>query len=165
MASAISSDCRRSATPRRSSSGHDVTIQDVFEAVGKYAAGKISTKDFKTLEDKACPNAGACGGQFTANTMSTAFAILGISPLGTNIVPAMDPKKDEVCYQSGQLIMNLLRKDITPKKIITRKSIENAIAAFRISYRVYQLLSYFTCQARAAKPFSDTKASKVPQNQ
>src|SRR3989338_5558705 len=81
------------------------------------------------LEDKACPNAGACGGQFTANTMSTAFAIMGISPIWMNEIPAMDERKDEACFETAQLLMNLLKKDIRPSKIITRKSIENAIAA------------------------------------
>src|SRR3989338_4917106 len=81
------------------------------------------------LEDKACPNSGACGGQFTANTMSTAFAILGISPIWMNEIPAMDPKKDEACVEAGRLVMELLKKDLKPSQIITKKSIENAIAA------------------------------------
>ena len=109
--------------------GCDVTIQDVFEAVGKVAAKKMSVKELKNLEDVACPNAGACGGQFTANTMSTVFEIMGISPMGSNIIPAMDPKKDEASFEAGRLVMELLRKGLTPKKIITRKSIENAISA------------------------------------
>jgi dihydroxy-acid dehydratase len=107
--------------------GCDVTIQDVFEAVGKFSSKKMTPKDLKGLEDVACPNAGSCGGQFTANTMSTAFEIMGISPMDTNAVPAMDAKKDEVCFEAGKLIIELLKKDITPKKIITKKSIENAI--------------------------------------
>ena len=109
--------------------GKDVTIQDVFEGVGKFAAHKMDAKQLKTLEDAACPNAGACGGQFTANTMSMAFEIMGISPMGTNSVPAMDTVKDALCYQAGELVMELLKKDLTPRKIVTRKSIENAIAA------------------------------------
>lgn len=107
----------------------DVTIQDVFEAVGKHAAGKISESKLCALEDVACPNAGACGGQFTANTMSTAFAIMGISPIWMNEIPAMDAKKDEACVAAGKLVMDLLRKEIVPSQIITKKSIENAIAA------------------------------------
>ncbi len=109
--------------------GHDVTIQDVFEAVGKHAAGKMSDAELHDLEDHACPGAGACGGQFTANTMAIAFEFLGISPMGWNGVPAMDPRKDEVAFQCGQMVMELLRSDLRPRRIITRKALENAIAA------------------------------------
>ena len=109
--------------------GHDVTIQDVFEGVGKYAAGKMTPMELRDLENHACPGAGACGGQFTANTMAIAFEFLGISPMGSNGVPAMDPRKDEVAFHCGQLIMDLLRADLRPKHIITRSSLENAIAA------------------------------------
>ena len=109
--------------------GANVTIQDVFEGVGKYAAGKFSSAQLKNLEDVACPAAGACGGQFTANTMSTAFAAMGISPMGTNDIPAMDPKKDIACYEAGKLVMELLKRDLRPSEIINRASIENAIAA------------------------------------
>ena len=108
---------------------HDVTIQDVFEAVGAYAAGKMSQKDLRDLEDHACPGAGACGGQFTANTMSIAFEFLGISPMGYNGVPAMDARKDDVAFRCGQMVMDLLRRDLRPRQIITRKALENAIAA------------------------------------
>ncbi|MBA2484906.1 MAG: dihydroxy-acid dehydratase [Nitrospira sp.] len=109
--------------------GHDVTIQDVFEAVGKHAAGTMTNMELKDLEDHACPGPGACGGQFTANTMAIAFEFLGISPMGRNGVPAMDQKKDDVAFECGQMVMDLLKKDIRPKQIITRRSIENAIAA------------------------------------
>jgi len=109
--------------------GHDVTIQDVFEGVGAFAAGKMTAEELKDLEDHACPAAGACGGQFTANTMSTAFEVLGISPAGFNSVPAMDPKKDEVALQSGKLVMDLVRRGVNASQIITRRAIENAIAA------------------------------------
>jgi dihydroxy-acid dehydratase len=109
--------------------GHDVTIQDVFEGVGKYAAGKMTPMELRDLENHACPGSGACGGQFTANTMAIAFEFLGISPMGSNGVPAMDPRKDEVAFDCGQLIMDLLRADLRPKHIITRSSLENAIAA------------------------------------
>src|SRR3989338_1543722 len=109
--------------------GRDVTIQDVFEGVGKLAAHKMSDEELKDLEDHACPAAGACCGQFTANTMSTAFAALGISPMGMNDVPAMVPEKDKVCYDAGKLVIELLKQGIRPSDIITRKSIENAIAA------------------------------------
>ncbi len=109
--------------------GHDVTIQDVFEAVGKHAAGKMTEAELRDLENQACPGAGACGGQFTANTMAIAFEFLGISPMGFNGVPAMDPRKDEVAFRCGHLVMELLRKDLRPRQIITRKALENAIAA------------------------------------
>jgi len=109
--------------------GHDVSIQDVFEAVGKHAAGKMTEAELRDLENHACPGAGACGGQFTANTMAIAFEFLGISPMGFNGVPAMDPRKDEVAFRCGQLVMELLRKDLRPRQIITRKALENAIAA------------------------------------
>jgi dihydroxy-acid dehydratase len=109
--------------------GHDVTIQDVFEAVGKHASGKMTNAELKDLEDHACPGPGACGGQFTANTMAIAFEFLGISPMGRNGVPAMDQRKDDVAFECGKLVMDLLKKDIRPRQIITRKSIENAIAA------------------------------------
>jgi dihydroxy-acid dehydratase len=109
--------------------GHDVTIQDVFEAVGKHASGKMSSAELKDLEDHACPGPGACGGQFTANTMAIAFEFLGISPMGRNGVPAMDQKKDEVAFECGKMVMDLLQRDLRPRQIITRKSLENAIAA------------------------------------
>ena len=109
--------------------GHDVTIQDVFEAVGKHASGKMTNAELKDLEDHACPGPGACGGQFTANTMAIAFEFLGISAMGRNGVPAMDQHKDDVAFECGKMVMDLLKKDLRPKQIITRKSIENAIAA------------------------------------
>ena len=109
--------------------GHDVTIQDVFEAVGKHASGKMTNAELKDLEDNACPGPGACGGQFTANTMAIAFEFLGISAMGLNGVPAMDSHKDDVAFQCGQMVMALLKRGLRPKQIITRKSLENAIAA------------------------------------
>ena len=109
--------------------GHDVTIQDVFEAVGKHAAGTMNDAELKDLEDHACPGPGACGGQFTANTMAIAFEFLGISMMGRNGVPAMDQKKDDVAFECGKMVMELLKRDIRPRQIITRKSLENAIAA------------------------------------
>src|SRR5262250_1207622 len=109
--------------------GHDVTIQDVFEAVGKHASGKMTNAELKDLEDHACPGPGACGGQFTANTMAIAFEFLGISPMGRNGVPAMDQRKDDVAFECGMMVMDLLKRDIRPRQIITRKSLENAIAA------------------------------------
>lgn len=108
--------------------GRRLTIQDVFEAVGAFNAGKISAEEFRAIENGACPGAGACGGQFTANTMATAFEMLGISPMGFGDVPAMDSAKDEVAFECGRLVMDLLRRGITPRRIITRKALENAIA-------------------------------------
>jgi len=109
--------------------GHDVTIQDVFEAVGACAAGRMSLKELADLEGHACPGAGACGGQFTANTMSTAFEAMGISPMGANSVPAVDARKGEAAFRTGQLVMELLKRNLRPSRIITRESLENAIAA------------------------------------
>jgi dihydroxy-acid dehydratase len=108
--------------------GRNLTIQDVFEALGAYNAGKIPLDHFKDVEDHACPGEGACGGQFTANTMATAYEMLGISPVGWNGVPAVDPRKEEVAFECGKLVMELVRKGITPRSLVTRKSFENAIA-------------------------------------
>jgi len=109
--------------------GKDVTIQDVFEAVGANAAGKMSDADLHDLENVACPGAGACGGQYTANTMSTVMEMIGLSPMGFNSVPAMDPQKDEVSRRCGEVVLNLLKKGTTPKDILTHEAFENAIAA------------------------------------
>ena len=108
--------------------GHDVTIQDVFEAVGAHAAGDMSDADLAELESVASPGAGACGGQFTANTMSTAFEMLGISAMGTSMVPAEDGKKGQAAEDCGKLVMRLLDEDLRPSRVITRESIENAVA-------------------------------------
>jgi dihydroxy-acid dehydratase len=108
--------------------GHAVTVQDVFEAVGAHAAGRMSDADLKLLEDHACPGAGACGGQFTANTMSIVCETLGISALGTNSVPATDPKKADVGKAVGELAVSLMKRRLKPRDILTRKAIENAIA-------------------------------------
>ncbi|HXV49783.1 MAG TPA: dihydroxy-acid dehydratase, partial [Candidatus Binatia bacterium] len=107
----------------------DLTIQDVFEAVGAFASGRINAEQFKAVENSACPGAGACGGQFTANTMSTVMEFLGISPMGSNGIPATVAEKDEAAFNAGKLVMDLLRRDLRPSRILTRKSIENAIAA------------------------------------
>jgi len=106
----------------------NLTIQDVFEALGAYNAGKISLEEFKDVEDHACPGEGACGGQFTANTMATAYEMLGISPMGWNGIPAIDPRKEEVAFACGKLVMELVNKGITPRSLITRRSFENAVA-------------------------------------
>ncbi len=109
--------------------GRDVTIQDVFEAVGSCAAGRMSPKDLRALEDVACPGPGACGGQFTANTMAMAIEVLGLSPMGSASVPAMHPAKAQVAVKAGRLVMDLLRRDLRPRRIVTRHALENAIAA------------------------------------
>ena len=108
--------------------GKDVTIQDVFEAVGAHAAGDITDQDLNELESVASPGAGACGGQYTANTMATAFEVIGISPMGSGVVPAEDGKKGQVAEDCGRLVVDLVRQDVRPSTIITRDSIENAIA-------------------------------------
>jgi dihydroxy-acid dehydratase len=108
--------------------GKDVTIQDVFEAVGANAAGKMSDADLLALENVACPGAGACGGQYTANTMSTVMELIGLSPMGFNGIPAMDPRKDEVAFRCGEVVMNLLKHGIRPSDILTHAAFENAIA-------------------------------------
>jgi len=109
--------------------GKDITIQDVFEAVGANVAGKISDAELKEIEDVACPAAGACGGQYTANTMSTVMEMIGLSPMGFNSVPAMDPHKDQVSFDCGKIVMNVLQKGIKPRDILTRDAFENAIAS------------------------------------
>jgi len=107
----------------------DLTIQDVFEAVGAYASGRIDAEQFMAVENAACPGAGACGGQFTANTMSTVMEFLGISPMGSNGIPATVGEKDDAAFNAGKLVMDMLRRDLRPSQILTRKSIENAIAS------------------------------------
>jgi dihydroxy-acid dehydratase len=107
----------------------EVTIQDVFEAVGAHAAGRLSDSQLQDLEANACPGAGACGGQFTANTMAIACEFLGISALGSGSVPANDPGKANVAKMAGERVMDLVRSHLTPRRIITRASIENAIAS------------------------------------
>ena len=107
----------------------NVSIQEVFEAVGAHARGTMSDADLHDLESEACPGAGACGGQFTANTMSIAFEFLGISPMGFNGVPALDAHKESVSAQCGRLVLDLLKRNLRPKDIITREALENAIAA------------------------------------
>jgi dihydroxy-acid dehydratase len=108
--------------------GHDITIQDVFEAVGANAAGKISDEELRQIEDHACPGAGACGGQFTANTMATVMELIGLSPMGTAAVPQVDPRKEDVAFRCGQVVMNAVLNNIRPRDICTRKAFDNAIA-------------------------------------
>lgn len=128
--------------------GHDVTIQDVFEAVGSVAKGKMSEADLTDLENKACPGAGACGGQFTANTMATAIEILGMSYMGSGSVPAEDPEKDEVAFEAGRLVMAALRQNLRPSDVITKKSLENAIASVAMTGGSTNAVLHFLAIAR-----------------
>lgn len=107
---------------------HEVTIQTVYEAIGANSAGKMSDEDLHALEDVACPGAGACGGQYTANTMAMAMEFIGLSPLGSASAPAIDPRREEIGSQAGELIMDLLRRNVRPLDILTRAAFENAIA-------------------------------------
>jgi dihydroxy-acid dehydratase len=113
--------------------GRDVTIQDVFEGIGAHAAGDLSDEDLADLEAHASPGPGACGGQFTANTMAMAFEVLGISPMGSAMVPAEDGKKGQVAEHCGRLVLEVLERDLRPSRIVTRESLENAIASGAMS--------------------------------
>ena len=108
--------------------GRDVNIQDVFEGVGQNAAGTLSDEELDQLEHAACPGPGACGGQFTANTMALAMEFIGLSPMGSASVPAVDPRKDDVGVRAGEVVMDVLRRNQRPLDILTRKAFENAIA-------------------------------------
>jgi len=108
--------------------GHDITVQDVFEAVGANAAGRMSDQELLEIENHACPGAGACGGQFTANTMATVMELVGLSPMGTAAVPQVDPRKNAVCIRCGEVIMDAVKNNRRPRDIVTRKALENAIA-------------------------------------
>jgi dihydroxy-acid dehydratase len=109
--------------------GKDITIQEVFEAVGACAAGRITDSELLDIENAACPGAGACGGQFTANTMATVMELIGLSPMGTAAVPQVDPRKNGVSFRCGEWIMNAVRDDRKPRDVVTRASFDNAIAA------------------------------------
>jgi dihydroxy-acid dehydratase len=109
--------------------GKDITVQEVFEAIGAYAAGKITQEEFKEIEDVACPGPGACGGQFTANTMATLSELIGICPMGFADVPAADKEKEAVAYRAGELILKMVEADLRPSQIVTRKALENGMAS------------------------------------
>lgn len=130
--------------------GKDVTVGDVYEAIGANAAGKMSDADLRELENVACPGAGACGGQFTANTMAMALEFLGLSPMGTSSVPAVDSRKDEVAKYCGQLIMDLLRRGVTPRNMLTRQAFENAIAGVAASGGSTNAVLHLLAMAREA---------------
>jgi dihydroxy-acid dehydratase len=113
--------------------GKSLTIQDVFEAVGAFNAGKIDQQEFQAIENAACPTAGACGGQFTANTMATIMEAIGISPVGLNGIPATDAAKNQAAFRCGELVMDLVRKNLKPSQIMTRPAFENAIVSVAAS--------------------------------
>lgn len=130
--------------------GKDVTIQDVFEAVGACAAGKMTREELTELEDQACPGAGACGGQFTANTMATAANFLGISPMGYSEVPATDPRKPEAAFRVGEMVMALLRDNVRADDLITRDSLENAVTSVAATGGSTNAVLHFLAIAREA---------------
>ena len=113
--------------------GRDLTVQDVFEAVGANAAGKISDAELLAIENSACPGAGACGGQFTANTMATVMEMIGLSPMHTAAVPQVDNRKEQVAYRCGQVVVDAVRADRKPRSVATREAFENAIASVAAS--------------------------------
>src|SRR5215213_4423684 len=113
--------------------GRDITIMDVFEAIGANAAGKITDQELADIEGAASPGPGACGGQYTANTMAMAFEMMGISPIGPSLAPAQDSTKPEIAYAAGELVMDVLRRGQKPSDLITRESLENAILAVAAS--------------------------------
>ena len=131
--------------------GRDVTIGDVFEAVGAHNAGTLSEAKLEELERVACPGAGACGGQFTANTMATAFEAMGISPAGSSGVPALDPRREAVAREAGRLVMRLLKDDQRPSRVITRAGLENAIAAVMATGGSTNAVLHLLAVAREAK--------------
>ncbi len=130
--------------------GKDVTIQDVFEGVGAYAAGTMSEEELTELEGVASPGAGACGGQYTANTMAMVFEVLGISPMGSSMVPAEDGKKGQVAVDCGRLVVEALERDIRPSSIITRESLSNAIGAAAMSGGSTNVVLHLLAVAREA---------------
>ena len=131
--------------------GRDITIMDVFEAVGANASGKISDAELLDIEDHACPGAGACGGQFTANTMATVMELIGLSPMGTASVPQVDKRKDAVSYRCGQVIMDAVRKNIRPRDICTRAAFDNAIAGVAGSAGSTNAVLHLLAMAREAE--------------
>ncbi|MEW5976603.1 MAG: dihydroxy-acid dehydratase [Acidobacteriota bacterium] len=130
--------------------GYDVTIQDVFEAVGANAAGRMSDAELLEIENAACPGAGACGGQYTANTMATALEFVGLSPVGSSSVAATDPRKDEVAVRCGRLVMDLLRRGLRPLDILTRQAFDNAIASVAATGGSTNAVLHFLAMAREA---------------
>ena len=132
--------------------GKDVTIQDVFEAVGANAAGKMTDAELHELEDVACPAAGACGGQYTANTMSTVMEMIGLSPMGFNSVPAMDPHKDQIAYDCGAVVMNLLRRGVNAETFSLGRHSRTPSRASPL--RAVRPMRSCTCSPSRARPAS-----------
>jgi dihydroxy-acid dehydratase len=147
--------------------GHSVTIQDVYEAIGKHARGGMTDAQLKSLEGAACPGAGACGGQFTANTMALVCEFLGIAPMGLSSVPATNAAKAAAGHRAGELVIDLLRRDLTPSKIITKAAIENAIVGVAATGGSTNAVLHLLAIANEAKiPLSiddfDRISSRVP---
>ncbi|WP_119067818.1 dihydroxy-acid dehydratase [Rubrobacter indicoceani] len=130
--------------------GRDITIQDVFEGAGANAAGTMSDEDFMELEENACPRSGACGGQFTANTMALALQFLGMSPIGSADPAALDGRKHDVCVEAGRLVMQLVERDLKPSDILTKESFENAIASVAATGGSTNAVLHFLAIAREA---------------
>ncbi len=130
---------------------HDITLQDVYEGIGAVAMGRMSEEELLELENAACPGAGACGGQFTANTMATVMELIGLCPMGMASVPQADPRKNDVAYECGRLIMEAVRRDIKPRDIVTRKAIDNAIAGVAASGGSTNSVLHLLAMAREAE--------------
>lgn len=138
------------STAPGSCDGKDLTVQDVFEAVGAHSSGKLDEAGLKAVEDAACPGAGACGGQFTANTMAASLELLGLSPMGLNGIPAEDPRKGDAAEACGRLVMDLLRSDLRPSAILTREAFENAIASVAATGGSTNAVLHYLALAREA---------------
>jgi dihydroxy-acid dehydratase len=131
--------------------GKDISIMEVFEAVGANAAGLISNEELKDIEDHACPGAGACGGQYTANTMATVMELIGLSPMGTAAVPQVDARKDEIARRCGQIVMDAVRNERRPRAICTRKAFDNAIAGVAATGGSTNAVLHLLAMAREAE--------------
>ena len=147
--------------------GKALTVQDVFEAVGAFNAGKIDAKEFQSIEGAACPTAGACGGQFTANTMATIMEAIGISPAGLNGIPATAEEKNQAAFRCGEIVMDLVRQDLKPSQIMTRPAFENAIASVAASGGSTNAVLHLLALAREANialkiDEFDTISAKTP---
>ncbi len=130
--------------------GRDLTVQDVFEAVGANAAGRITDEELLEIENSACPGAGACGGQYTANTMATVMEFIGLSPMGTASAPQVDPSKGDISFRCGEIIVDAVRRDLKPRDIVTRKAFENAIAGVAASGGSTNAVLHLLAMAREA---------------
>ena len=147
--------------------GKDITVQDVFEAVGANAAGRMTDEELLQIENNACPGAGACCGQYTANTMATVMEFIGFSPWGSSSVPATDPRKDQVGYECGKLVMDVLKRGVKPSDILSRKAFENSIASVAATGGSTNAVLHLLAMAReAGVPLEmddfDTISSRTP---